>query len=64
VRAPTAVRVARDCNRGRAPIAYDVPFEEPTTPDLVLDNDGSATADEVVERLWAHVRDRLARDAD
>ena len=64
VRAPAAVRAARDRDRARAPVAYDVPCEEPTTPDLVLDNDGSAAADEVVERLWAHVRGRLGRDAD
>jgi cytidine diphosphoramidate kinase len=64
VRAPAAVRAVRDRDRGRAPVAYDVPFEEPATPDLVLDNDGSAPAEEVVERLWTHVLGRLGRDAD
>jgi len=63
VRAPTAVRAARDLKRGRAPVAYDVPFEEPTTPDLVLDNDGSAPTCEVVDRLWTHVLTRIGPDA-
>jgi adenylylsulfate kinase len=64
VRAPAAVRAARDRDRARAPVAYDVPFEEPTTPDLVLENDGSATPDDVVQRLWDHVRGRLGHDGD
>lgn len=64
VRAPATVRAVRDRDRGRTPVAYDVPFEEPATPDLILDNDGSAAADEVVARLWAHVRGQLGCDAD
>jgi adenylylsulfate kinase len=64
IRAPAAVRLARDLERGRAPIAYDGPFEEPTTPDLVLDNDGSAPVSELVDRLWTHVLTRIGHDAD
>jgi len=64
VRAPDAVRAARDRDRGREPVSYDVPFEEPATPDLVLDNDGSASADVVAGRLWSHILGSIGRDAD
>jgi adenylylsulfate kinase-like enzyme len=66
VRAPAAVRRRRAActgpGRDTEPsnvVGDDLPFEEPCTPDLVLDNDGSRTLDEVGAHLWTRVREHL-----
>ncbi len=56
VRAPAALRAARDRARRASPVAYDVPHEEPTMPDLILENDGSAGIEDLVEQLWAYAQ--------
>jgi adenylylsulfate kinase-like enzyme len=71
VRAPAAVRRRRDARArpggedgGRLIVGEDVPFEEPEMPDLVLDNDGSVALDQMVARLWEHMRGSLALDRE
>ena len=55
LRAPLEVRVGRDRRAlygASEVVGVDVPWEEPVTPDLVIDNDGSLPPEEIVARIW------------
>ena len=33
-------------------IGVDLPFDEPQSPDFVIENDGGETPEEIVDKLW------------
>lgn len=60
IRAPMAVLIRRDPKRlysdaaggsAKQVVGVDLPSEEPRTPDVVLDNDGSRTPEDIVDEL-------------
>jgi cytidine diphosphoramidate kinase len=69
LRAPLAVRHGRGAqhvavdSRHNPTVGEDLSYEEPVTPDLVLDNDGDSIG-VIAEQLWQYVRARLGLDAD
>ena len=36
---------------GKNVVGIDLPFDEPKTPDIIIQNDGMETPEEIVERL-------------
>lgn len=61
LRASEAVRRSRDSRgvyRGPDVVGVDIPWEEPATPDLVLDTE-RRTAEEVARAVWSALRRRL-----
>ena len=36
-------------------VGWDLPFDEPLNPDLIIDNDGSMTPQEVADSIWIKV---------
>ncbi len=36
-------------------VGWDLPFEEPLNPDLIIDNDGSMTPQQVADYIWCRV---------
>jgi adenylylsulfate kinase len=36
-------------------VGWDLPFDEPLNPDLIIDNDGSMAPQEVADSIWSKV---------
>jgi adenylylsulfate kinase-like enzyme len=54
LRVPLEVRISRDRRvlyAGADVVGVDLPCEEPRAPDLVIDDDGSLTPEEIVARI-------------
>lgn len=58
LRVPSEVRMQRDRRAvygDRNVVGVDLPFEEPSSPDVVIDDHGSVTSQQIVARIWERV---------
>ncbi len=57
-RAPRGVIAAAKAGRMRNVLGVDLPFEEPASPDLVVEDDGRRSADEIAVEVLSWLADR------
>lgn len=62
LRTSPALRRARDTRElyaRREVVGVDLPFEEPASPDVIVDDDGTRSAGDVAQRVWRTLVARL-----